>query len=94
MSWVVPTVQAWGATCAIGTPFHSWQFTGQGKTDAAHKGMVNVAKIMAGTAIDALRDPALIRRAKDEHQIRTGGKPFVSPLGQDTSPPLHMNETA
>ncbi len=94
VSWVVPTVQAWGATCAIGTPFHSWQFTGQGKTEAAHKGMVNVAKIMAGTAIDALRDPALIQRAKDELRARTGGKPFVSPLGPETTPPLRMNEAA
>jgi aminobenzoyl-glutamate utilization protein B len=25
VSWVVPTVQAWGATHAIGTPGHSWQ---------------------------------------------------------------------
>ena len=38
VSWVVPTVQAWGATCAIGTPFHSWQFTGQGKTAGRPQG--------------------------------------------------------
>ena len=38
VSWVVPTVQARGATCAIGTPFHTWQLTGQGKAPYAHKG--------------------------------------------------------
>ncbi len=32
VSWVVPTVQARGATYAIGTPGHSWQLTAQGKT--------------------------------------------------------------
>src|SRR6478736_1928830 len=64
VSWVVPTVQARGATYAIGTPGHSWQLTAQGKMPAAHKGMVHVAKVMAGTAVDCLRDPALIEAAK------------------------------
>src|SRR6202046_5043259 len=48
VSWVVPTVQARGATYAIGTPGHSWQLTAQGKMGAAHKGLVHVAKGMAG----------------------------------------------
>ena len=91
VSWVVPTVQAWGATCAIGTPFHSWQFTGQGKAAAAHKGMVHVAKVMAGTAIDALLDEALIREAKDDLKQRTGGTPYVSPLPKDVGPALDMS---
>jgi aminobenzoyl-glutamate utilization protein B len=47
VSWVVRTVQARGATYAIGTPGHSWQLTAQGKTPAAHKGLVHVAKVMA-----------------------------------------------
>ena len=51
VSWVVPTVQAHGATYAIGTPGHSWQLTAQGKTPAAKKGMVHVAKVMAATAV-------------------------------------------
>ena len=29
--WVVPTVQARGATYAIGTPGHSWQLTAQAR---------------------------------------------------------------
>ena len=31
VSWVVPTVQARIATCAVGTPFHTWQTDAQGK---------------------------------------------------------------
>ncbi|MFC0384288.1 M20 family metallopeptidase [Muricoccus vinaceus] len=88
VSWAVPTVQARGATCAIGTPFHSWQLTAQGKSPAAHKGMVHVAKVMAGTAVDALRDPALIARAKAEFDERTGGRPYESPLPPDLAPPI------
>ena len=88
VSWTVPTVQARGATCAIGTPFHSWQLTAQGKSPAAHKGMLHVAKVMAGTAVDAIRDPGLIARAKEEFRERTGGKPYQSPLPADAKPPI------
>ena len=63
----MPTVQMRGATYAIGTPGHSWQLAAQGKAPAAHKGMVHAAKVMAGTAIDLLRDPDLIEAAKADY---------------------------
>jgi aminobenzoyl-glutamate utilization protein B len=87
----VPTVQARGATYAIGTPGHSWQVVAQGKASAAHTGMVHVAKVMAGTAVDALRNPEIIARAKADHQARTGGKPYESPLPPDAKPALGMS---
>jgi aminobenzoyl-glutamate utilization protein B len=64
VSWVVPTVQAHAPTVAIGTPFHTWQVVTQGKTPAAHKAMVQVAKAMAATGAAALMDPGLIAAAK------------------------------
>jgi aminobenzoyl-glutamate utilization protein B len=91
VSWKVPTVQARGATYAIGTPGHSWQVVAQGKTDAAHTGMVHVAKIMAGTAVDAILNPELIAKAKADHHARTGGKPYHSPLPADAKPALGMS---
>ena len=94
VSWVMPTVQARGATYAIGTPGHSWQLTAQGKTPAAHKGMVHVAKIMAGTAVDAIRDETLLARAKADHQARIGRTPYVCPLPADVTPPTQMSQVA
>ncbi len=91
VSWVVPTVQARGATYAIGTPGHSWQLTGQGKLPAAHKGMVHVAKVMAGTALDAMRDGDLRDRAKADLQARTARTPYVCPIPDDVEPPLKMS---
>ena len=88
VSWVVPTVQARGATCAVGTPFHSWQLTAQGKSPAAHKGLVHVAKVMAGTALDALQDPGLIGRAKADLAERTRATPYTCPLPDDVEPPI------
>ncbi|MDE2335477.1 MAG: amidohydrolase, partial [Rhodospirillales bacterium] len=88
VSWKVPTVQADGATCAVGTPFHSWQLTAQGKSPAAHKGMLHVAKVMASTAIAALTDATLITRAKAEHRERTGGTDYACPMPPEVKPPL------
>lgn len=94
VSWVVPTVQARGATYAIGTPGHSWQLTAQGKLPAAHKGMVHVAKVMAGTAVDCLLDPALVEAAKADLAARTKDSPYEPVLSPDVQPPFDMSKTA
>jgi aminobenzoyl-glutamate utilization protein B len=91
VSWVVPTVEASGATCAIGTPFHTWQVTAQGKTAAAHKGMVHTAKAMAATAVAALIDPALIEEARADLRRRTADA-YVCPLPPGARPALDMSE--
>jgi aminobenzoyl-glutamate utilization protein B len=88
VSWVVPTVQARVATHAIGTPGHSWQVTAQGKSGQAKKGMVAAAKVMAGVAVEALDDVALVARAKADHKARTEAKPYECPLPVDTQPPV------
>jgi aminobenzoyl-glutamate utilization protein B len=90
VSWVVPTVQARGATCAMGTPGHSWQMTAQGKSPAAHKGMVHVAKIMAATAIDVIGDAALLAAARADHAGRIGAAPYRCPVAADVPPALDM----
>ncbi|RYE82897.1 MAG: amidohydrolase [Hyphomicrobiales bacterium] len=88
VSWAVPTVQALVATHAIGSPGHSWQITAQGKAPAAKKGLVYAAKAMAGTAVDLLNDPALLARAKADHQARLAKKPYASPIPADVTPPI------
>ena len=88
VSWVVPTVEARVATHAIGTPGHSWQIVAQGKSPAAHKGMVHAAKIMAATGIEALTDPTLIDRAKADIRERTSKTPYVCPIPPEVNPPL------
>ena len=90
VSWAVPTVQAHCSTYAIGTPGHSWQLTAQGKTPAAKKGMVHVAKVMAATAVQALQDNSLIERAKADLTARTKEHPYVCPIPGDIGPPLDM----
>jgi len=87
VSQIVPTVQCWGPTWAVGTPFHTWQAVAQGKSPSAHKGMVQAAKAMAATALDIFQDPELLARAKAELKQRTGGKPYQCPIPADVLPP-------
>ena len=37
-------------------------------------------------AFDALEDPEIIRRAKEEHRLRTNGQPYESPIPADVKP--------
>ncbi|MEM7061364.1 MAG: hypothetical protein AAF557_27620 [Pseudomonadota bacterium] len=87
-SWAVPTVQARVATCAVGTPFHTWQTVAQGKSPAAHKGMIYAAKVMAATAKRAIEDPALIVKAQAEHEATLAKTPYLCPLPEDVVPPI------
>ncbi len=87
-SWAVPTVQARVATCAVGTPFHTWQVVAQGKAPAAHKGMVHAAKIMASTALRMIEDPDLLAAAKAEHARHLEETPYVCPIPDDVKPPI------
>lgn len=88
VSWAVPTVQARVATCAVGTPFHTWQLTAQGKAPAAHKGMTHAAKIMAGTAVDLFEDSNTLQSAKDAHLGKLAIDPYACPIPEDVAPPL------
>ena len=87
-SWAVPTVQARVATCAVGTPFHTWQTVAQGKTPAAHKGMIYAAKVMAATANQAIENPALRAAAKTEHAKHLAKSPYICPIPEDVAPPI------
>jgi aminobenzoyl-glutamate utilization protein B len=88
VSWVVPTVQARGATYAIGTPGHSWQLVAQGKSGIAHKGMAHAATVMAATVRALFEDPEKIAAAKADFVRRRAGRAFLNPLPDDIEPYL------
>ena len=88
VSWAVPLVQARVATCAVGTPFHTWQTTAQGKGPAAEKGMLHAAKVMAATAAALIRDPALLSAAREDHARHLAAQPYVCPLPPEAAPPI------
>ena len=88
VSWAVPTVQARVATCAIGTPFHTWQTVAQGKAPAAHKGMIYAAKTMAATACRLLENQSLVAAARQTHEEHLEQTPYTCPIPDDVRPPV------
>lgn len=88
VSWITPTVQAWVACYAFGTPMHSWQMVAQGQTGLAHAGMVRAARVLSATAIELVRNPELIAQAKAELLERRQGKPYVCPIPDDVPLPF------
>ena len=88
VSWVVPTVQARVATCAVGTPFHTWQTVAQGKSSAAHKGMIHAAKVMASTASALIKDPNKLKEAKEAFNLQVSINPYICPIPKGVLPPI------
>lgn len=88
VSWVVPTTGLRTATWVPGTAAHSWQAIAAGGTSIGTKGMLVAAKTLALTAIDLMRDPALITAAREEYQKRVGPDFVYVPLVGNRPPPL------
>ena len=55
--------------------------------------MLTAAKVMAGVAVEALEDAALIARAKADLKARTEAKPYECPLPADAQPPIQPRST-
>lgn len=87
VSWVVPTTQCLTACFALGTPLHTWQVVSQGAMPIAHKGMLQAAKIIACTAVDAMKNRKIIDRATAEWKERLDGESYVSLIPKDKMPP-------
>ena len=88
VSWVVPTVSLWGANYAIGTPFHSWQMTAQGKSSIAIKGMTHAAMVMAATGFDLILNKTILDDAWSEHNKTIEKEGYMLPISLSASPPI------
>lgn len=86
VSWVVPTGQVYTTTCAYGTPFHSWYLVTQGKSTIAHKGMLLAGKVLAASAIDAILNPTIIAKAKENHKKELKNEQYESLIPKDKTP--------
>lgn len=88
VSWVCPTSQIVAATCAGGTPEHTWQMVSQGKSSIAHKGLLYAGKVLAGAAIDLLEHPELVKAAREEFEKRVSAEGYAPLLPKDLKPRL------
>ncbi|MGY5880590.1 MAG: amidohydrolase [Candidatus Thorarchaeota archaeon] len=94
VSWVAPTMEFTTATYVLGTGAHSWQVVSCSGAGIGHKSLLFAARTMAGSAIDLLTKPDLLKRAQDEFETRRAGRKYVSPVGKDVKPPLELARRA
>jgi aminobenzoyl-glutamate utilization protein B len=86
VSAVAPLTELNVVTRPIGTASHHWATTACSAHPIGYKGMMVAAKVLAASAVDLLKDPGVVRAAKDDFQKATKGQPYVSPLAPDAKP--------
>ena len=90
VSWQVPTTEFSTATCILGTPGHSWQFTAFCGMSIGHKSLIFASKTIAASVIDLLEDPKTLKEAKEDFTKRRRGRIYKSPIPLDAKPPLDI----
>ncbi|MNC56019.1 p-aminobenzoyl-glutamate hydrolase subunit B [compost metagenome] len=60
----------------------------QGRSTAAHTGMLHAAKVLAATGAGLLACPGIIREAKEELRRRGGMEGYVCPIPGHIQPPV------
>ena len=86
-SYCAPTSQLNIATCALGTPGHSWQLTAQSNSPLAEKGTMTAAKVLALAAAELLDQPETLAAARRELNVKTGGA-YHCPIPPEVGPTL------
>jgi len=94
VSWNVPTAGLSTATWVPGTPAHSWQAVAASGMSIGDKGALNSAKVMALAAVELLRSPTTVHKAKEEFDQRRGAAFRYQPLLQRDTPPLDYRRAA
>ena len=92
VSWIVPTAGFYAATWVPGTAAHSWQAVAAGGMSIGHKGMRLASRLLAVTAGDLFRDPALLAAAREELRRRQGPEFRYAALLGDRAPPLNYRD--
>jgi aminobenzoyl-glutamate utilization protein B len=93
VSWQTPTIEFNTATCALGTPGHSWQFTAFSGSSIGHKSLIFASKTIAASIIDLLTKPNILKRAHEELTARLQDRVYKSPLSAEAKPPLDAWKT-
>ena len=74
------------ACYSYGAGAHSWQWTAQGKSAIAHKGMIFAAKVMAESAKTLLEHPEEIKKAWNEFDKRLDGEKYECLIPKEIEP--------
>ncbi|MCB0487918.1 MAG: amidohydrolase [Cyclobacteriaceae bacterium] len=87
VSWVVPTIRMTATTGALNAPWHSWAEVACAGMSIGHKGMLQAAKAMGMTIVDAFENEKLRTDARAEFDERRKGHTYKAYLS-DGPPPI------
>lgn len=87
VSWKVPLGEFMTACEILGSPGHSWQNVATSGMSIGHKGMLTAAKILAVAALDFMKNPELVGKARKEYEQKHKDNPYKSPLPDGLRPP-------
>jgi len=90
VSWQAPTLEFSTATCVLGTPGHSWQFTAQCGSPLGHKSLIFASKVLAASVLALMTREELLKKAWDEFRKRRAGREYEPPIPPDLKPPLDL----
>jgi len=92
VTWVVPSAALNFPATVPGIAAHNWQAAVTPTSTIAHKGMVSASKVLAGTILDFLTKPELVRQARAEFEKATTEMKYFAVLPADAKPPLDLNK--
>ncbi len=88
VSWAVPTGALTVTAAPVGAPGHSWQNVACAGMSIGQKTIVVAAKALTATALDLLRNPALVEAAKKDFAERKKGYAYRLLLPPNRKPPV------
>ncbi len=90
VSWIAPTMEFSTASATLEAAGHDWQWTACCGMSIGHKSLIFATKVMAGSAVELLTDPDLLKEIKDEHVEKMKGMKYICPIPDDVKPPLEI----
>ena len=90
VSWIAPTMEFSTASATLEAAGHDWQWTACCGMSIGHKSLIFATKVMAGSAIELLTVPNLLKKIKTEHVEKMKGKKYICPIPANVNPPLEI----
>ncbi|MGH7033266.1 MAG: hypothetical protein ACREFL_06015, partial [Stellaceae bacterium] len=92
VSWNVPAVVYGFPASVPGIPYHNWIAAVTPTSSIAHKGEVAGAKALAGTVLDFLTSPDVLKAAHEEFEQETKTTPYFSLVPDGAKPDIDLNK--
>ncbi len=92
ISWVVPAVVYTFPASVPGIPYHNWVAAVTPTSTIAHKGEIAGAKALAGSVLDFMTSPDVLKAAHDEFDQATKTTPYFSLVPDGQQPDIDLDK--